>query len=39
MQEMQSMDARELLEETTDLLVVCLEARRMSLFLTHKIEN
>lgn len=36
MKEMPTTGSTELLEETTDLFVPCLEARRMSLLLKHK---
>lgn len=36
---MSTMGPTELLEDTTDLLVGCLEARRMSLLLKHKTGN
>lgn len=39
MKEMQAVSPRELLEETTALLVARLEARRMSLFLNHTMSN
>ena len=39
MKEMPTMGSTELLEETTGLLVGCLEARRMSLLLKHKTGN
>ena len=37
MKEMQTMGPTELLEETTDFLGACLKARKMCLFLNHKI--